>query len=346
MTANNAPTTSAAPAPMALRDLIVGGWVSQAVYVAAKLGLADLVEDGPKSPAELAEATGTRADRLHRVLRMLASIGVFVENEDGRFALTPLAEGLRSRAPVSWRAFAIFCGENWHWRAWGELLHSVRTGEPAFEHTFGTSLFDYLSGNPEAAQVFDTAMTSSGALQNRAVVSAYDFSAGTIVDVGGGEGALLAAILARNPDARGVLFDLPHAAEGAAGLLAAAGLAQRCEVVPGSFFEQVPTGGDVYILKRIIHDWNDERSREILARCRTAIPETGRLLLIEHVLAPGNAPSWAKLLDLEMLVMTSGGRERSEEEFRILLASVGFVLQRVIPTAGPICIIEAIPHGA
>ncbi|HEX2278303.1 MAG TPA: methyltransferase [Candidatus Tectomicrobia bacterium] len=269
---------------------------------------------------------------------------MFVETEDGRFALTPLADGLRSKAPVSWRAFAIFCGESWHWRAWGELLHSVHTGQPAFEYAFGTGAFDYFAAHPEAARIFDAAMTSGGSLQNRAVVTAYDFSAGTTVDVGGGEGALLTTILGAYPSARGLLFDLPHVIEAATNLIAKAGLEARCDVVSGSFFEQVPVGGSIYILKRIIHDWDDGRARVILKNCRTAMSDSGRLLLIEHVLVPGNAPSWTKLLDLEMLVITSGGRERTEEEFRALLDSAGFALQRVIPTASPISIIEAVPR--
>lgn len=242
MKADGAQTVSAAPSPAALRNLIAGAWVSQAIYVAAKLGIADLLEEKPQSPAELAETTGANADALHRLMRALASIGLFAEDENGRFGLTPLGGGLRSNGPVSLRAFAIFCGESWHWRAWGELLHSVRTGQSAFEHLFGKGLFDYFAEHPEAARINDAAMTSSGALQSSAVASAYDFSSGTIVDVGGGEGALLSAILARHLDARGVLFDLPHAIRGAAVPLADARLAKRCDLVAGSFFEGVPSG--------------------------------------------------------------------------------------------------------
>jgi hypothetical protein len=225
----------------------------------------------------------------------------FTEDTDGRFALTPLAEGLRTDAPGSLRAYAVMLGEDWHWRAWGELLHSVRIGQSAFEHTFGRDVFGYFGEHPEAARVFNAAMTSRTGQENAAVTAAYDWPAGMIVDVGGGQGALLAAILARTPGARGVLFDLPHVVAAAGELIEGAGLTARCELVAGDFFERVPAGGDLYLLKRVIHDWDDGRAAAILRCCRAAMGERGssRLLVIEHVLPPGNAPSWGKLLDLQ-----------------------------------------------
>lgn len=334
--------TAAASASMALLQMASGSWIGQAVHVAAKLGIADLLEDGPKSPAALAEATGAHADALHRLLRALASLGVFAEEADGRFALTPTAEGLRTNAPDSLRAYAIMLGESWHWRAWGELLHSVRTGQSAFEHAFGRDLFGYFGEHPEAARVFDAAMTSRTGHENAIVTVAYDWPAGMIVDVGGGQGALLAAILARTSDARGVLFDLPHVIAAARGLIDEAGLTARCDLVAGNFFERVPTGGDLYLLKRVIHDWDDGRAAAILRCCRAAMGERSRLLVIEHVLPPGNAPSWGKLLDLQMLVLTPGGRERDEAQFRALLASAGLRLARIIPAGPTASLIEAV----
>ena len=328
---------------MALLQLASGSWIGQAVHVAAKLGIADLLEDGPKSPATLAEATGAHAGTLHRLLRALASLGVFAEDADGRFALTSLAEGLRTNAPGSLRAYAIMMGEDWHWRAWGDLLNSVRTGQPAFEHVFGCHMFSYFGEHPEAARVFDAAMTSRTGQETAAVIAAYEWPASaTIVDVGGGQGALLAAILARNPDVHGVLFDMPHVIAAARGLIEEAGLADRCELAAGAFFQRVPAGGDLYLLKRVVHDWDDERASAILRSCRAAMGDRSRLLVIEHALPPGNAPSWGKLLDLQMLVLTPGGRERDEAGFRALLASTGLRLERIIPAGPTASLIEAV----
>ncbi len=327
---------------MALLQMASGSWVGQAVHVAAKLGIADLLEDGPKSPAALAEATGTHADALHRLLRALASLGVFAEDADGRFALTPVAEGLRTNALGSLRAYAIMLGEDWLWRAWGELLYSVRTGQSAFEHAFGHNLFQYFVEHPEAARVFNAAMTSRTGQENAAVTAGYDWPAGTIVDGGGGQGSWLAAILAQTPDARGVLFDLAHVIAAARGLIEGAGLTARCELVAGDFFERVPAGGDLYLLKRVIHDWDDERAVAILRGCRAAMGERGRLLVIEHVLPPGNAPSWGNLLDLQMLVLTPGGRERDEAGFRVLFALAGLRLERIIPAGPTASLIEVV----
>jgi hypothetical protein len=328
---------------MTLLELASGCWVAQAVHVAAKLGIADLLEHGPKSLAALAEATGADADALRRLLRALASLGVFAEDDNGSFTLTPLAEGLRTSVPGSLRGYAIMMGEKWHWRAWGELLHSVRTGQSAFEHVFGCNLFQYLGQDPEAGRAFTAAMTSRTGQENAVVTAAYDWPAGTIVDVGGGQGALLAAILARRTDARGVLFDLPHVIAAAGELIEEKGLTARCELVAGDFFEVVPAGGDLYLLKRVIHDWDDERSVAILRACRAAMGASARLLVIEHVLPPGNARDWGKLLDLQMLVLSPSGRERDEAGFRALLGTAGFRLERVLPAGPTASLIEALP---
>src|SRR3546814_176009 len=302
----------------ALLDLMAGSWVSQAISVAAGLGIADLLEDGPHSCSELAQATRTHPGALHRVLRALASKGVFAEREDGCFELTPLAEALRTKAPASLRAFAVLLGADWQWRAWEHLAYSVRTGDCAFEHVFGMQVFDYLARHPEAAEVFDAAMTSRGSLEDRAIADAYDFSTGTIVDVGGGRGSLLITLLQRNPAARGLLFDLPHVAAGAAAPIRDAGLEDRCRIVSGDFLDRVPAGGDLYLVKKVIHDWDDERARTILANCRAAIADGGSILVMAEVILPGNGPAFGTLLAPHMLAQTPGGRERTEAELSTL----------------------------
>jgi hypothetical protein len=345
------PVPAAAPSPTpaeALAHLLYLFRVSRVAQVAAKLDLADLLRDGPRAPADLVAATGTDADALRRLLRALAGFGVFAEDGAGRFGLTPLAEPLCSDAPGgSLRDFAILLGEPESWRAWGALEHSVRTGRPAFEHVFDQPLFDYLAANPGPARLFDAAMASRSAREAAAFVAAYDLSGltGTVVDVGGGRGTLLAAVLRANPALSGVLFDLPHVAEAAREALAAAGLAARCRIETGDFFERVPAGGEAYLLHKVIHDWDDARAGRILAHCRAAMPPRGggRLLLLEAVVPPGNAPHMAKLLDLSMLVWP-GGRERDEAEYRALLAAAGFALARVVPTASPaVSVVEAVP---
>jgi hypothetical protein len=335
--------TDATSVSMTLLHMAAGAYVGQAISVAAKLGIADHLEDGPKSPAALAEAVDAHAGSVHRLLRVLASVGVFAEQADGRFALTPLAAGLRTNAPGTLGAFAVMLGEDWHLRAVGDLYHSVRTGEPAFAHVFGTTLYSYLGQHPEASAVFDAAITSRAHQENAAVTAAYDWSDGAIVDVGGGQGALLAAILAQRPNANGILFELPRVAEGARTFIEAAGLTDRCQCVAGNAFEQVPAGGDLYLLRRVLHGQDDNHSVTILRNCRAAMGRRSRMLVIEHVLEPGNAPSWGKMLDLQMLILGAGGRERSEAEFRHLLASAGLNLERIVPTETVTSLIEASP---
>ena len=333
-------TASAAPP---LLNLMIGAWVSQAISVVAKLGIADLLENGPRSSRDLAQAVGVHSGALYRLLRALASVGVFAETEAGRFELTPMAAALRTRAQDSLRDYAILLGENWNWRAWGELRHSVATGESALQHVMGMPVFDYFARHEEAGCVFDAAMTSRGNSENRAVAQAYDFSSRTIVDVGGGRGSLLATILEQNPASFGIVLDLPHVKVGAEQVIHEARLGDRCRFMSGDFFQQVPAAGDIYLLKKVIHDWDDARSQVILAHCRAAMTDGARLLMLKHVIAPGNGPAIGKLSDLQMLVHTPGGRERSKAEYTALLAGASFKLARIIPTGCTLSIIEALP---
>jgi hypothetical protein len=320
---------------------MTGYWTAQAVYVAAKLGLADLLRDGPRAPADLAAATQTHARSLHRLLRALASEGVFAEQPDGRFANTPLSECLVS-APGSQRALAVMMGEE-HFRAWGELLHSIRTGRCAFEHVYGQNVFAYLGQHPEQGAIFDEAMTGVHGMETSAMLDAYDFTGvNVLVDVGGGNGRTLAGVLRRFPSLRGVLFDLPPVVERARKELSAAGVTDRCQVLAGDFFQAVPPGGDAYMMRHIIHDWDDDRSRIILRNCRAVMPAHGKLLVVEAVIPPGNDPNWGKLLDLNMLVMP-GGLERTEAEYRDLFAATGFTLTRVMPTSADVSVAEGVP---
>jgi len=316
--------------------------VTQAIYVAATLGIADLLEDGPKSVDELAKTTRTPAPTLYRLLRALASVGIFIE-ADGRFGLTPLAEYLRTDTPGSLRAWAIHIGRPYTWSTWAYLLHSVRTGEPAFPEAFGMTPFEYWADHPEEAAVFNAAMTSLSSGVIDAIARSYDFSGiGVLLDVGGGEGGLLAAILAANPSLRGILFDQPHVVSTVGALLEQAGVADRCEVVGGSFFEAVPAGADGYLLKSVIHDWDDDAAIEILRLCRAAMDDRGKVLVVERIVRPGNDPDPAKFSDLNMLVML-GAQERTADDFELLYAKAGFKLSNIIRTGSPYNIIEGTP---
>jgi SAM-dependent methyltransferase len=339
-------TTQQTPPPFALFRMVTGFYVSQALHVVARLGIADLLADGPRDVEALAGATETHAPSLRRVLRLLASVEVFREDEDGRFALTPLGSALQSDVPGSMRAAALLFGGITQ-RAWGELLHSVRTGEPAFRHVFGKDPFDYMAEHPDESANFDAAMADFTKHIGTAVAAAYDFSAlGRIVDVGGGNGALLGRILEAHPTVEGVLFELPQVVDGARAHLHELGLAERCEVVAGDFFEEVPAGADAYLLKHVIHDWNDERAQRILETCRRAMKPEARLLVIEGVYPPRIEASdehrSAASNDVNMLVVT-GGRQRSEEDFRRLYAASGLRLARMVPTESPMRIIEGAP---
>jgi len=326
-----------------LHRLITGYQVSQAVHVAATLGLSDLLADGPRSVAELAGATRTDARSLRRLMRGLVAVGLYDDIGDDRFANTELGDAFRNDAPRSVAGWARFVGRPFHWQAYASLEHSVRTGETGFAAVHGRSLWGYLAEHPDEQNVFDDAMTALSRAVADSVVDAYDFGRfATVVDVGGGRGLLLSAVLSRYPSVEGVLFDRPDVAAGAQQLLAAAGVAQRCKVIGGSFFESVPAGADAYVLKAVIHDWSDAESVEILRTCRRAMPETGRLLLVEQLLDLSPDPVRTALSDLTMLVV-AGGQERTTDEYRSLLSAAGFDLTRTVATASDVFVIEAVP---
>ena len=331
----------APPAGAVLTQMAFGALLTQALYVAARLGVADLLAAGPRPVAGLAAETNTHERSLYRVLRSLAGAGVFRETEPKTFALTPLAEPLRSDAPDSVRNGMIFMGEEWHFRVWGDMMHSVRTGRPAWGRTHGAEVFDYLAANPAHAEVFNNAMTDMSVITAPAVVEAYDFSSfGTLADIAGGHGYLLAQILKANPGLKGLLFDVPPVVEGAGALLEREGVAARVEKVAGDFFASVPRA-DAYIMKHIIHDWDDERAGLILKNINAAMGPEGRVLIVEVVVPEGNEPHYAKLLDLEMLA-SPGGIERTAEEYAELLAGAGLRLTRIVPTTSPFSVVEAV----
>lgn len=323
-----------------LLEMISGNWVSQSVYAAAKLGIPDLLKDGSQNIDDLTQATGADAQSLYRLMRALASVGVFTEVEDKCFQVTPVGECLQTENSNSLRALTILWGEE-QFQAWADIVYSVKTGKCAYEHQNGVSFFDYLEQNRKAARTFDEAMTIYSQQTHISVADAYDFSMfNKIVDVGGGHGTLISSILKAYPNQRGVLFDSPHAIEGAKHIQAA-GLSERCELVAGDFFKSVPSGGDVYILSSIIHDWDDDSSVAILKNCHDAMVENGLLLLVEMVILPGNQPFFGKLLDLHMLVM-HGGHDRTEAEYRTLLTQAGFKMTKIITTKSLRSVIEAV----
>ena len=330
------------PPPAArIQQLSSGYQISRALYLIAQFGIADLLKDGPKSADALATARQINADALYRVMRALASLGVFAEIGPREFALTPVSETLRSDVPGSLRALVLLQVDDRHWDVYKELGHSLRTGEPAFDHVFRQRLTDYLRQHPEELQKADRAMAAFSAGSGAAIAEAYDFSVfRTIMDVGGGNGTLLSFILKRHVGPRGILFDLAQTIEHARhdALLPA----DRSELVVGDFFETVPAGADAYVLKNVIHDWQDDRARRILQNCRRAMTNAGKLLLVELLIPPDSSPDFSKFLDIEMLV-TAGGRERTENEFRQLLASAGFRLDGVRRTQSPLWILEASP---
>jgi len=325
-----------------LTQLVFSALLTQALYVAAKIGLADMLAAGPRPIGELAAATETHENALYRVLRSLAGVGVFQETEPRVFALTPLAEPLRSDAPNSIRNGAIFMGEEWHWRVWGDMLYSVRTGKPAWGHVHGAEVFDYFAGHTEQAEIFNRAMTDMSQVTAPAVVAGYDFSGiRTLADIAGGHGYLLSQVLKSNPDMKGILFDVPPVIAGAEALLEREGVAGRVEKVTGDFFASVPAGADAYIMKHIIHDWDDARATKILQNIREAMPSDGKVLIVETVVPEGNEPHYSKLLDLEML-SSPGGVERTAGEYRELLAAAGLRLTRILATTTPFSIVEAV----
>ena len=342
MNNENNPTIPQLPPDAILSQMLFAPLVQKSIFVTAKLGIPDLVAQEAQTAEQLAQKTGMHAPSLYRILRTLASAGVFAENAERKFELTPISELLRSDAPNSMRDFAIMISSEWIWQAWNELMYSVETGAVAHDKVQGMSSFEFFAKNEEAGRVFNRAMTSLSLISAPAVVEAYDFSGvNKLVDIAGGHGLLLAAVLKANPNLRGVLFDLPFVIEGAGELLEKEGVADRVEKISGDFFESVPAGADAYMMKHIIHDWDDASSVKILQNIRRAMSERGKVLIIEMVVPDGNEPHPAKALDLVMLTM-EGGKERTAEEYRELLASGGLSLTRIIPTRSPYSIVEAV----
>lgn len=330
------------PPGAALMQLTTAFWLPQALYVVARLGVADHLAQGPRDVEALAAAVGAHPPALRRVLRTLAAHGVFTEVEPGRYALTPVGATLRSGAPEAGRATVLSLVGPAMWQSAGALLHSVQTGRPAFDHVHGAPVFEWFGRQPDEGALFNDAMIGVHGAEPAAVAAAYDFSGlATIVDVGGGTGNLLAAVLRAAPDARGVLQDLPHVVAPARERLGRLGLADRVEVVEGSFFDGVPPGGDAYLLSHVIHDWDDARCGRILDHVRAALRPGGRVLLVEMVVPPGDAPHPSKVLDLVMLAVP-GGQERTADEYRALLAAAGLRLTRIVPTASPVSVVEAV----
>lgn len=329
--------------PAVLFQMATGFWLSQAIYVAAKLGIADLLKDGPQSCVVLAASTHSDNASLYRLMRALSSVGIFKQLNNGRFALSDVAQNLRTDVHGSLRHMVITLGEI-HYQACGNLLHSVQTGSPAFDQVFGESLFDYLRQNVNAADAFHRGMANVSSILAYAVLMAYDFAGiSSIVDIGGGHGEFLEKILQFNAHVAGTVFDTPSTIEGAKQRLRNSACARRCSYVAGDFFASVPKGAEAYLLCGVIHDWDDRRAATILKNCREAMMKNGRLLLVDMVVPEAPSASFIKLLDLNMLVMT-GGRERTKAEFAALLDDAGYKLTRIIPTMGPQSIVEARPN--
>jgi hypothetical protein len=325
-----------------LNQAALGYIVSAALNVALELGIADLLGNGPRSTVDLARDAGVQEDGLYRVLRALASAGIFEERENRTFALNTPGQMLR-KGPASLHDLGLWMTDPFHFRVYAETLHSVKTGRPAAEKVTGMPVFEYFAREPRLSAVFNNAMTSWSGPTVAAALKAYDFSGiQTLVDVAGGHGHVLTSILRQYPSMRGVLFDLEHVIEGAAPLLASSGVADRVTTATGDFFEAVPPGGDAYIMKNIIHDWDDDRALPILMNIRNTFDgrSDGRVILLEAVIPPGNRPDFGKLIDLEMLLMP-GGRERTAEEFASLFERAGFMLARIVPTESPLSVIEA-----
>jgi hypothetical protein len=345
MAADNS-ATSASDAAGTLQRLIHGYQFTQALHVAAQLDLPELVADGPQPATVLAERCGAHAPSLARLLRALTTLGVFAEVEPGVFGPTPLSQLLRAGVPGSRRAWLLASASEFY-QTWGHLLHSVRTGETATRQAYGMESWAWRAQHLEENARFDDAMTELSARRVAALVANYDFSPfGTVTDIGGGRGALIAGILKANPGVRGILFDQPHVVAGTAALLISAGVSDRASIVPGDFFASVPAGSDLYVLSFVLHDWDDERAAAILARCRDAMVKYGTLLVFERVLSEGPDRPWDHYFaDLNML-QGPGGRERTAEEWRMLLAAAGFALTRILPTPIGVSIIEAVPVTA
>jgi hypothetical protein len=333
------------PTPEAVQQafqLMTGHIVASAVNIAARLGLPDRLAAGPRTADDLARETGVHGEALYRLMRALASVGMFEEQSDHTFALTPVGAAL-CEGPV--RRMALWIAGEFNFRVYANAMHSVQTSESAVMKTAGVDgPFAAFARDPELSQVFNDAMTGFSAFVVPAVLEAYDFTGiGTLVDVAGGHGALLSEILKKYPEMRGVVMDLDHVVAGATPYIASQGLADRATAVAGDFFKAVPPGGDAYIMKHIIHDWYDDKAAVILSNIRKVLPKDGRVILVESVIPAGNEPGMGKVMDLEMLVM-AGGKERSEQEFRSLFERSGLTLTRIVPTKAPLSVVEARPR--
>lgn len=327
---------------LALREVIEGLRLARAVYVVTKLGVPDLLADGPLGAATLAERTDSHSDALYRVMRALANRGVFEEGDAG-FSVTASGNLLRSGVPGSLREWTLWHGSEWSLAAWGEFEHSVRTGQPAFDQAHGQPFFDYLSSTPEMAATFGGAMVSISRMMDEATLAAFDFGQfGTVADIGGGRGALLALIAQRHSTVRGLLLDLPPVIASAREVLAGQGLAERIDCVAGDFFREVPTGAAAYVLKAILHDWQDDQAAAILRNCRAAMSNDATLVVIDMIVPDRDTRSPVKEADIQMLAMQTG-RERTEAELRELLGSAGFELAEVRPTTSPLSVALARP---
>jgi hypothetical protein len=330
------------PPHVQLIQMATSYWPSRLVHAAAVLGLADHLAPGRKTADEIAVLTETHAPSLYRVMRTLVSLGLLTEDAGHRFGLTPLGDALRTGAPGCARASVLTLGGDWIWRGLADFLYSVRTGRSSIEKSLGEPIFDWLAKDPEVASLFSETMIGVHGMEPETVAQAYDFSqVGTLVDVGGASGNLLTTILARHPEPRGILFDLPHVLRDAPALIASRGLAERITLEPGSFFERVPDGGDAYMLSHIIHDWSEDQSLTILGNCRRALRADSKLLIVEMVLPEDGTPHPGKMLDMMMLA-GPGGQERTTPEYRALLAKAGLELTRVVPTRSPVSIVEAV----
>jgi hypothetical protein len=327
-----------------IMQLATGYMASISIHIVAKLGIADLLKNGARSTADLAAATQTNEDRLYRMLRALAGTGIFTEVAARTFALTPAADCLRSDVKGSLRSMAIWIGDPLHFRVYAEMMHSIKTGATTFDHVMGKPVFDYFPTDPAESEVFNHAMTCFSEMVTPAVLEAYDFSGiGTLMDVAGGHGMLLRSILNKYPEMRGVVVDLEHVIRGAKKMPENHALADRCEFICGDFFADVPAKADAIIMKHIIHDWDDPEAITILKNCRKALAgkQNAKVILVETVIEPGDRPQLGKFIDLEMLAFT-GGRERTEEEFRKLFTTAGLRLNRIISTKAPLWVVESV----
>ena len=332
----------APPPHVQVIEMATGSWVSRIVYAAAKLNLADHLASGPLSAEDLAGRLDAHAPSLHRLMRTLASLGILSERAEKRFVLTDLGEALKTGARGCARASVLTAGSSWFQGAFDQIVYSVQTGETGFEKTQGMPIFDYLAQHPDEASLFSETMVGVHGEEPAAVAEAYDFSCfDTVVDVGGATGNLLAAILAQDKGLHGVLFDRPHVVADAPALLEARGVSDRVTIQAGSFFETIPSGAGAYVLSHVIHDWDEDECLAILGQVRKAMKPDGRLLLVEMVLPAGDTPHLGKILDMVMLVVP-GGQERTQEEYRALLAKAGFHMARVVPTKSAVSVVEAV----